>query len=140
VAHILVVDDEAPLRSVLRRGLERHGHTVSEASEGAEALRLCRKTVVNLVLLDIFMPGKEGIETIRELHRDLPGLKIIAMSGGGRYGYVDVLETAQKLGAQRIFRKSDPWEELLAIVSGLLAEDEKGRDGGQPTGARQATR
>lgn len=139
MAHILVVDDEAPLRGVLRRGLERQGHTVSEACEGAEALRVCRNAEVNLVLLDIYMPGKEGIETIRELHRDLPDLKIVAMSGGGRCGYLDVLETARKLGAHGIFRKSAPWDELLSIVRSLLADDEEAVQEKRLTGVRQAT-
>src|SRR5438067_1258219 len=86
MSRILIIDDEPLVRAVLRSILERHGHTVMEAPDGRAGLALWRHTPSDLVLTDIFMPGFDGIEVIRQLTRIWPQAKIIAMTGGAKIG------------------------------------------------------
>ena len=81
MARILIMDDEADVRDFLRRGLESAGHEVDEAIDGLEGVRQFRQNPADVVILDIFMPVKSGLEAIEELKRDYPELKIIAISG-----------------------------------------------------------
>ena len=80
---VLVVDDEVPLRGTIREVLESGDFQVSEAGDGKEALELVEKVRPDLVIMDIIMPEKEGIETIFEIQRDYPEVNIVAISGGG---------------------------------------------------------
>lgn len=89
MTRILVIDDEPQVRAMLRQMLEREGYEVVEAEEGEEGMRRYREQPVDLVITDILMPQKEGIETIRALRRTNPGVKIIAISGGGRMSKLD---------------------------------------------------
>src|SRR5260221_4424854 len=82
--HILVIDDEAAVRTLIRQILEEEGHQVDEATDGEEGLARLQSTHIDLVITDIFMPHKEGIETILALRRQFPNVKIVAISGGGR--------------------------------------------------------
>ena len=86
MARILIIDDEEKFRKMLRQMLERAGHEVVEAPDGKEGVKLYREKLTDLIITDIFMPEKEGIQTIKELKRDFPEAKIIAISGGGRNG------------------------------------------------------
>lgn len=119
---ILIIDDEESLRDAMRRNLQRSGYHVAEASEGRQALQQLASTSVDLVLIDIFMPGKEGLETIRELRRSHPDLPVIAMSGGGSKGMVDVLRVAKLLGARRTLLKPFTGQELVDAVQHELAK------------------
>ena len=100
--------------------LERAGYKVMEASDGKEGVKLYRDKPCDLIITDIIMPEKEGIETIRELKRDFPDIKIIAMSGGGRIGAEDYLHMAKMLGVQRTFAKPIEREEFLGAIRELL--------------------
>jgi DNA-binding response OmpR family regulator len=122
--HILLVEDDEGLRSLLRISLEKMGHSVTEARDGKEALTLFKKGPVHLVLTDIMMPGKEGLETIRELRRGNPELKIIAMSGGGRSDARDTLKMAKLFGATAVFSKPFSLAELRKMVTKLLGPQE----------------
>jgi CheY-like chemotaxis protein len=122
MARILVVDDDDQVRSLIARLLLRQGYQVVEASDGAQALRLFRDDPADLIITDLIMPGREGIETIAELRRDCPGVKIIAMSGGGRVGPVSYLQLASKLGAERTFAKPFDHAEMLEAVREMLAD------------------
>jgi CheY-like chemotaxis protein len=82
MARILVIDDERIIRTIVKHALEEDGHEVIEAGDGEEGIQLYRKNPTDLVVTDIIMPRKEGIETIKELRRNYPDIKIIAMSGG----------------------------------------------------------
>src|SRR5688572_13777627 len=113
---ILIIDDEQDTRLVLRESLEDADYQVQEAANGAEALKLCRVAPVDLVISDIFMPEKDGLEFISELRRRNRLLPIIAISGGGREG----LETAQKLGATAILHKPFTRDEILRAVESAL--------------------
>ena len=122
MAHVLVIDDDADVRWVIRRVVQADGHRVTEAADGSEGLRrFAEEPAVDLVITDILMPEREGIETIIELRRRHPALPIIAISGGSattaREG---VLESADLLGATRVLPKPFALEQLRAMVHGLL--------------------
>lgn len=121
MTRILVIDDEAPVRRILRQMLERAGYEVVEAPDGAKGLRLYHQDPVDLIITDILMPEKEGIETIMALCKTAPRVKIIAISGGGRMNKKDLLSTAKALGAARTLAKPFTREEVLAAVQETLA-------------------
>src|SRR3989304_9363323 len=98
---ILIIDDEPQLRTVLREILVREGFTVEVAAEGRVGVARWRKEPADLVLTDIFMPNKDGIETILELKRSRPRAKIIAMTGGGQIKFREMGSAAAFLGADR---------------------------------------
>jgi len=117
---ILVIDDEADLRAILRQILERAGYEVVLASNGKEGIRHFSEMPADLVITDIVMPEKEGIETIMDLKRNFSGVKIIAVSGGGSVGPEKYLSLARALGASRTFDKPFSMKELLRAVRELL--------------------
>ncbi len=118
---ILIIDDDDSLRDSLRRTLRKQGYVIMEASDGGLGLKQLERQAVDLVLLDLFMPDKDGLETIGELRRTHPGIKIIAMSGGGFKGKVDMLPMAKMLGARRTLTKPFTREQLLEAVDLELA-------------------
>jgi DNA-binding response OmpR family regulator len=127
MATILVIDDDAPVRAALRRILERAGYTVMVAADGRAGMRLHRERPADLIITDIFMPGQDGIETIRQLRHEGPAVPILAISGGDQTGAVDLGEGAALLGASQTLRKPFELAELLAAVGDLL---EKAPPGG----------
>lgn len=118
--HILVIDDDPTFRSVLRAALEIEGHEVVEASNGAEGIKLFKKQKFDITLCDIFMPDKEGLETILELKRDFPDIKLIAMSGAFTAGELDPLAVAIKFGAKKVLKKPFEIEVLQEAINDLL--------------------
>ena len=121
MARILIIDDESSVRKVLRHMLERDGHEVVEAPDGHMGLRLYREHPTDLIVTDILMPEKEGIETILELRKTSPGVRILAISGGGRMSKYDLLETAEKFGVAKTLAKPFERQEFLAAVQEMLA-------------------
>src|SRR4051794_1523597 len=99
MANILVVDDDGQIRLLVRAFLEAEGHRVTEVADGLEAIRAAGASPFDLVLCDVFMPGLDGIQTLRRLRQDLPALPVISMSAGGFGGKVDMLGVAALLGA-----------------------------------------
>ena len=126
MALIVVVDDDISVRQILREALVRSGHTVLEAADG-DACAIILKTVrPNLVITDIFMPEKDGIEIICEIHERWPAIKIIAISGGGsRPEAMDYLTMAEGLGADRILRKPFSLKQVLNVVDEVLATEKQ---------------
>lgn len=120
MARILIIDDDSPTRRMLRQALEYAGHSVVEAQDGRQGIQHHRTMPVDLILTDILMPEKEGLETIMELRRDFPGLKIIAMSGGLDTGQFNFLTIAQKLGAHTTLRKPFGLQEMLNTIQQVL--------------------
>jgi len=120
VARILLIDDEACIRRPLQLLLERAGHVVFTAANGMEGVRLWRESSGDLVITDIQMPEKDGLETILELRQLSPQTPILAMSGGHRDGRVDVLGDATQLGAFRTISKPFGLREMLQAVEQLL--------------------
>lgn len=123
MSRILVVDDDPGIREVLSEALSYHGHEVTVAVDGAQGLRAASSSPPDLVVTDIVMPEKEGLETIMELRRRWPGLKIVAISGGGVAGPHGYLLPAEKLGADRSLAKPFRIDELLRVVDELLQSD-----------------
>jgi CheY-like chemotaxis protein len=121
MALILVIDDEQMLRRTLRALLERAGHTVVEAEDGNQGLTQFDNQKPDLVLTDIIMPDREGVETIGELRRRSPQTPIIAMSGGGSVGGDLFLTLAKQLGASATLAKPIRQAELIAAVDEALA-------------------
>ena len=120
---ILVIDDEFEVRELLQQLFESIGYPVLTAPDGQAALRLHRATPVSLIITDIIMPEKEGLETITEFRRHFPAVKIIAISGGGSRGIKgakEYLDIARELGAQKAFLKPFEVGKLLEAVRELL--------------------
>jgi DNA-binding NtrC family response regulator len=122
LSRILVVDDDSEIRLMLRRLFERFGYEVVDASDGDIAIAMQRDTPADLVITDIIMPNKEGIETIMQMRVMSPGTKIIAMSGGGFIHSGEYLDIANKCGALRTFDKPFNMNDLLGAVREILGE------------------
>lgn len=120
MARILIIDDDVQILDMLRQTLEHEGYEVMEAPNGKEGVRLYREDQADLIITDIIMPEKEGIETIMEIKRDFPDVKIIAISGGGRVDPEEYLHMAEKLGAKRTFAKPVEREDLLKAIQELI--------------------
>ena len=106
MANILVVDDEAPVRNLLSDVLEKEGYTVFTAETGVEASTIYNANNIDLIITDLVMPEKGGIDLIMELKKQDPGVKVIAISGGGGItGRFDYLPIAKLVGATEIIAK-----------------------------------
>jgi len=120
---ILIIDDNYDFRKFIREVLEKEGYEVAEAADGDEGISLFREKPADLVITDLIMPGKEGIQTMVELRRDFPDVKIIAVSGGGFEEPTTYLEGAELIGgALRTFTKPFPVEDLLEAIKELLGK------------------
>jgi CheY-like chemotaxis protein len=121
MARILLIDDDETLRTMLSLTLNHFGHTVIEARNGKEGLQLFARLQPELVITDIMMPEMEGFEVLMELRKAQPPVKIIAMSGGTRYGSAEYLRMAELMGAAKSLAKPFSNEALRALVDELLA-------------------
>jgi DNA-binding response OmpR family regulator len=118
---ILVIDDDLMVRNTISKILRHSGFEVIVAEDGVRGLASFRRDRPDLVITDIIMPEKEGIETIIEMRREHPDTKIIAVSGGGRIGNADFLSMATSLGASAVIAKPFLPEELINQVKSCLA-------------------
>ena len=123
MATILIIDDDESILSVLKERLMSEGFKVLTAINGKEGMKLFNDNQVDLVITDMIMPDKDGFETIIELKRVCPDIKIIAMSGGGHGLPEYYLETAKSFGAQYTFAKPFKTNDLLEAVYELLNEE-----------------
>ena len=130
---VLIIDDDEDVREALSTALQLENFETLEAPHGDYGLRLLEKHEVDVVVTDIFMPEKEGLETIVDAKQRWPELRIIAISGGpgatrrmGVDGGHDFLPVAKDLGADRVMKKPFLPSELIQVIGELLAE----RDGG----------
>ena len=117
---ILIIDDNSDFRETLRDILKKKGYRILEASDGSDGIRIFRENTVDLIITDIIMPGKEGIETIIELRNEFPDIKIIAVSGGGRNTPDAYLPLAKDFGVKYTFPKPLEINKLLEAVDHLL--------------------
>jgi len=122
MARILVIDDEKIIRTVVYRYLSKMGHEVELAEDGAIGVAKFRANPTDLVITDIIMPNKEGIETIAELKNEFPEVKIIAMTGGGKAGPRNYLKLARRFGASDTYIKGGDWLPLCDMVEKLLSD------------------
>lgn len=120
MARILVIDDDGHVRNAVRRALEVAGHTVIDTPNGDTGLGLLRDQPADLLITDIFMPDRDGLEIIRHVRREYPRMRIIAISGGDRTQRVDLRRDAELLGASRTLRKPFDSTQLLRIVHELV--------------------
>jgi CheY-like chemotaxis protein len=132
MASILIIDDEENIRDSLQMVLERAGYEVRVASDGNEAIELQREKPAQLVITDIKMPEKDGVRTIKEMRREFPAVRIIAISGGGsveplayKPGAITTtayLAAAKEVGADRVFAKPFDRKDLIQAVDDLLGK------------------
>lgn len=118
MARILVVDDDTLTRVMIEKVLVTGGHQVETAPEGRAALRQHQARPADLILLDIYMPGMEGLETIRAIRKEDDRVKIIAMTAKMEMG--NPLGVATRLGANRALAKPFLPHELMAAIEGVL--------------------
>lgn len=123
---ILLIDDDHHILLMIKKMLERAGFEVYLSSNGVEGLELFRKYPFDLVITDIIMPEKEGLETIREMKRMRSDLKIIAMSGGGKVSSDNYLDTAKIFGAAKILTKPFTQKQMVSAVHELLIKPPNG--------------
>jgi CheY-like chemotaxis protein len=134
---ILIVDDDDVLRRVLSRTLRGRGYEVDEASDAHEALGAIDRKPPDLVLTDIMMPGGDGVQLINAIRGRDPRPGILAMSGRGSMGALDLLHLAEKLGADLSLNKPFSTDELMLAISELETRAPFGSFDGRPSdGAR----
>jgi DNA-binding response OmpR family regulator len=122
MARILIIDDDELIRITLHTILERAGYEVTMATNGQDGLTKFRARPADLIILDMILPEKGGIEFLAEFRQDQPEVKIIAISGGVWGSEIDYLETLKDLGADHCLAKPIGRDELLEVVGRLLAQ------------------
>ncbi|MDB6130795.1 MAG: Response regulator, CheY-like receiver [Verrucomicrobiales bacterium] len=121
MSRILLIEDDDSFRTMLGKTLTYFGHTVIEARNGKEGLELFPQACADLVITDLLMPEKEGLEVLMELRKMRPSAKIIAMSGGGRNSAADYLAIAKSMGAAKVLAKPFTNVVLIATINELLS-------------------
>jgi len=121
MAVILIVDDDPTVRLIARELLRGDDHAIVEADDGNEALKIIGVLAVDLVVLDMLMPNKDGLETIVELRKLQPDIRILAISSGGQMGRGVLLRTALVVGADECLQKPLRLETFADTVTRLLA-------------------
>ncbi len=123
MAKIIIIDDDEAMRSMLHEAMSDLGHEIVETASSDDAMKAFRKDVTSLIITDIVMPDKNGIDLIMELKRECPEAKIIAMSGGGGIeGRFDYLAIAKLVGAGTVLKKPFTIKELRERVSHVLGD------------------
>ncbi len=121
MVRVLLVDDDAKVRAALRIMLEDEGFEVAEAGDGDQALRAIRRQGADVILCDVCMPKRGGLDLLRDLRPEKSGIRVVAMSGGGDYhGTVNLLPLATALGAQAVLHKPCSQHELRAALDRAL--------------------
>jgi DNA-binding response OmpR family regulator len=120
---VLVIDDDAQMRVLLRQVFEWSGYTVLEAENGRKGMEAQRENQVELVVTDLIMPEQEGFETISLMRKEFPKTKIVAISGGGRIEPDAYLPSALELGADLVFSKPFVIKELMEKIRELMEDD-----------------
>src|SRR5436190_12413618 len=122
MALVLLIDDDDLVRGMLTHALTNAGYKVTEASDGQQGLELARAAMFDIVVTDLVMPVKEGVETILTLRRERPRLPIIAISSGVTNSKL-YLDIAGKIGAKRMLPKPFTPKELIALIQQVLEEE-----------------
>lgn len=127
-ARILIVDDDPVLRMVAGEILRQNGYAVQEAEDGEIALRRLADETFDLAVIDMLMPNKEGIETIREIRERWPALRLVAISGGGKGLKTEyLLSVAKTFGADAVYEKPLRASGFLDIVREAMQHPSAGR-------------
>lgn len=117
---VLVIDDEPALREILSQVLTTAGHRVVGAGNGKEASKALTSSAFDVVLTDVIMPEKDGMQVISEVRKKFPEVRIIAMSGGGHVSRDQYLKIAKGLGAHAVLEKPFANQKLLDTIEALL--------------------
>ncbi len=123
MARILIIEDDDDFRNMLSYALNDAGYEVVEAPNGKKGTDVYNSEQIDLVVTDIFMPEKEGVETVIELVETNPDVKIIAISGGGSQHSVDYLDQMKYFGVKKTFEKPFEMEEFLASIAELIQSE-----------------
>ncbi len=124
MTRILLVEDDRAVRDLLYRQLTDAGYDVEVAEDGTDGLKIYRDQQPDLVVTDIIMPEMEGIQMMRELRRESPDVRVIAISGGGRGSADTYLQLAARMGAKSTLEKPVRQDTLLAAVEDALSGEE----------------
>jgi DNA-binding response OmpR family regulator len=122
MSSVLVIDDDPVICAIIARVLEDDGFSVTSAGDAQTGISQFKELNPDLVIVDILMPGKEGMATILELREAKPEARILAISGGGNFAAEDILRIAELLGADNSLRKPFLPDGLLAAVRRCLAQ------------------
>lgn len=117
---ILVIDDDPDVRGSLTKILTRAGYDVVAAADGAVGIELQHTEPADVIITDIFMPGLDGLQTLRQLKKEGSKVKVIAVSGGDRTGTMDLKEHARLMGAFMVLAKPFEMKDVLAAVKAAL--------------------
>jgi DNA-binding response OmpR family regulator len=123
-SRVLLIEDDDLFRKSLRLMLQNRGFAVTEAIDGVAGLKCLQSESFDLIITDLIMPEKEGVQMIREIRQRHPSIKIIAISGGGRIEPGEHLPTARKVGANACLRKPFSMESLFTAISKVFEEEE----------------
>lgn len=118
---ILIIDDEELVRLTIKDVLNMEGYDVETAENGDQGFRMQKETPFDLVITDILMPVKEGIQTIKILRDSWPDLPIIAISGGGKIQNTDYLDTAKSVGANAVLAKPFTEDDIVQVIKTCLS-------------------
>jgi DNA-binding response OmpR family regulator len=121
MTRVLVIDDNDDFRKLALLWFQIHSIEAEGAATGTKGLELQRARPADVIITDIFMPEKDGIETIHELRREFPGVQIIAMTGRESLTDFDAFEVARELGAVKTFKKPFKLDDLVAAVNELTS-------------------
>lgn len=119
MTRVLILEDSEDYRNLLRAALEVEGFEVATAANGERALQLMARRPADLILTDLFMPDKDGLETIMELRERYPDVRIVAMSGWHSRAGVDYLHVAREIGAAHTLRKPFALSDLMGVLRQL---------------------
>lgn len=122
MAKILIVDDEEPIRMLVSKIVTKDGHQAMEAEDGVHACEAFSDADIDLIITDLVMPRRNGIEMIMQLKKSHPQVKVIAISGGSGFsGQIDLLSVAQLLGAKHVIKKPFTVDDIREAVNDTLA-------------------
>jgi DNA-binding NtrC family response regulator len=122
MSNILVIDDDDQVRAYFKILLEENGYSVDTAENGLKGMNRLKEKQYSIVILDLLMPEKEGMETLMEMKKTMPEIKVITVSGGGKIGPESYLSATRILGAEYAFPKPVDQQELLDAVSRVSRE------------------
>ncbi len=120
MSKILIIDDDVSIRKLLRAMLEKSNYEVVDAADGEEGINQFKQYLPDLVITDLIMPGKEGLETIKDLKNIDPNSKIIAISGGGTVDPDMYLKLAKSMGASHVFTKPVDSKLMLSTIAKVI--------------------
>lgn len=122
---ILLIEDDKDIREIIREALARKDFSVQEAGNGREALNIFKPGITEMIITDLIMPEEDGLKVIMKIREKKPGIKVIAISGGGKAGPGSYLNLAKALGADAVFSKPFSINALVEKVENLLALSEQ---------------